>query len=115
MHILRKNTDPIFEIVPRKKLDVGSEFSFPKSYFFHLKNEYTNSDQVIESIAQLLPNENYLITMFDFPIGKTNEKFSFELKEETTNEIVLIGQLMIVDENEVVQDYSKKTNTKYTR
>jgi hypothetical protein len=109
MHILRKNTYPIFEIVPRKSLDTT------KAYFFYLKNEYTNSEQVIESIAQLLPNENYLITMFDFPTGKTNEKFSFELKEETTNEIVLIGQLMIVDENEVVQDYSKKTNTKYTR
>jgi hypothetical protein len=46
---------------------------------------------------------------------KMNEKISFELKEETTNEIVLIGQIMIVDENEVVQDYSKKTNLKYSR
>jgi len=109
MHILRKNTDQIFEIVPRKALDVS------KSYFFHLKNEYTNSEQVIESTAQLLPNENYLITMFTFPTGKINEKFSFELKEETTEEIVLIGQLMIVDENEVVQDYSKKTKNNYTR
>lgn len=109
MHILRKNTTPAFEIVPRKVLDVS------KSYFFHLKNEYTTETQIVESSIVLLPNENYKITMLDFPNGKINEKISFELKEETTNEIVLIGQLMIVDENEVVQDFSKKTNTKYSR
>lgn len=109
MHILRKNTTPAFEIVPRKTLDIS------KAYFFHLKNEYTTETQTIESSIVLLPNENYKITMLDFPNGKVNEKISFELKEETTNEIVLIGQLMIVDENEVVQDYSKKTNKKYSR
>lgn len=109
MHILRKNTNPIFEIVPRKKLDVS------KAYFFNLKNEYTNEVQEIESSIELLSNENYNITMSSFPIGNINEKISFELKEETTNEIVLIGQIMIVDENEVVQDYSKKTNLKYSR
>jgi hypothetical protein len=109
MHILRKNTDPIFEIVPRKKLDVS------KYFFLHLKNEYTTLEQVIECSVELLSNENYNLTLSSFPTGKINEKFSFELKEETTEEIVLIGQLMIVDENEVVQDYSKKTNSKYTR
>ena len=109
MHILRKNTTPVFEIVPRKKLDVS------RTYFFNLKNEYTNQTQTIESSVELLSNENYTITMSEFPIGKINEKISFELKEETTNEIVLIGQIMIVDENEVVQDYSKKTNLKYSR
>ena len=109
MHILRKNTTPAFEIVPRKVLDVS------KAFFFNLKNEYTTETQTIESSIVLLPNENYTITMSEFPTGKINEKISFELKEETTNEIVLIGQLMIVDENEVVQDFSKKTNTKYSR
>ena len=109
MHILRKNTTPVFEIVPRKKLDVS------RTYFFNLKNEYTNQTQTIESSVELLSNENYTITMSEFPTGKINEKISFELKEETTNEIVLIGQIMIVDENEVVQDYSKKTNLKYSR
>lgn len=109
MHILRKNTTPAFEIVPRKVLDVS------KAFFFHLKNEYTNEVQIVESSAELLSNENYTITMSEFPTGKINEKISFELKEETTNEIALIGQIMIVDENEVVQDYSKKTNLKYSR
>ena len=109
MHILRKNTIPAFEIVPRKVLDVS------KAFFFHLKNEYTNETQIVESSIELLSNENYTITFSEFPIGKVNEKISFELKEETTNEIVLIGQIMIVDENEVVQDYSKKTNLKYSR
>lgn len=109
MHILRKNTTPAFEIVPRKVLDVS------KVFFFHLKNEYTNQTQIVESSVELLSNENYTITMSEFPTGKINEKISFELKEETTNEIVLIGQIMIVDENEVVQDYSKKTNLKYSR
>lgn len=109
MHILRKNTTPAFEIVPRKVLDIS------KTYFFHLKNEYTTETQIVESSVELLSNENYTITMLEFPIGKINEKISFELKEETTNEIVLIGQIMIVDENEVVQDYSKKTNLKYSR
>lgn len=109
MHILRKNTTPAFEIVPRKVLDVS------KAFFFNLKNEYTTETQTIESSIVLLPNENYTITMSEFPTGKINEKISFELKEETTNEIVLIGQIMTVDENEVVQDYSKKTNLKYSR
>ena len=109
MHILRKNTTPAFEIVPRKALDIS------KAFFFHLKNEYTNATQIVESSVELLSNENYTITMSEFPTGKINEKISFELKEETTNEIVLIGQIMIVDENEVVQDYSKKTNLKYSR
>lgn len=109
MHILRKNTTPAFEIVPRKVMDIS------KAYFFHLKNEYTNEVQIVESSAELLSNENYTITMSEFPTGKINEKISFELKEETTNEIALIGQIMIVDENEVVQDYSKKTNLKYSR
>lgn len=109
MHILRKNTTPTFEIVPRKVLDIL------KAYFFHLKNEYTNENQIVKSSVELLSNENYTITMSEFPTGKINEKISFELKEETTKEIVLIGQLMIVDENEVVQDFSKKTNTKYSR
>jgi len=109
MHILRKNTTPVFEIVPRKVLDIS------KTYFFNLKNEYTTETQTIESSIELLANENYTITMLEFPTGKINEKFSFELKEETTNEIVSIGQIMIVDEDEVVQDYSKKTNLKYSR
>ena len=109
MHILRKNTTPAFEIVPRKVLDIS------KAFFFHLKNEYTNENQIVESSVVLLSNENYTITMSVFPNGNINEKISFELKEETTNEIVLIGQIMIVDENEVVQDYSKKTNLKYSR
>lgn len=109
MHILRKNTTPAFEIVPRKVLDVS------KAFFFHLKNEYTTETQTIESSIELLSNENYTITMSEFPTGKINEKISFELKEETTNEIILIGQIMIVDQTEVVQDYSKKTNLKYSR
>ena len=109
MHILRKNTTPAFEIVPRKVLDIS------KAFFFHLKNEYTTKTQIVESSVELLPNENYTITMSEFPNGNINEKISFELKEETKNEIVLIGQIMIVDENEVVQDYSKKTNLKYSR
>jgi hypothetical protein len=109
MHILRKNTTPVFEIVPRKKLDVL------KTYFFNLKNEYTTEVQVVGGSVVLLSNENYNITMSEFPNGKINEKISFELKEETTNDVVLIGQIMIVDENEVVQDYSKKTNLKYSR
>ena len=109
MHILRKNTTPAFEIVPRKVLDIS------KAFFFYLKNEYTTETQIVESSVELLSNENYTITMAEFPTGKINEKISFELKEETTNDIVLIGQIMIVDENEVVQDYSKKTNTKYSR
>ena len=109
MHILRKNTTPAFEIVPRKVLVVS------KAFFFHLKSEYTTEIQIVESWIELLPNENYNVTMLLFPIGKINEKITFELKEETTNDIVLIGQIMIVDENEVVQDYSKKTNLKYSR
>ena len=66
MHILRENTDPIFEIVPRKNLtDI--------SYFLSLKSEYTQEVQVIECTKELLQNENYNITLESFPVGNENE------------------------------------------
>ena len=105
MYILKQNTTPEIEIVPRKVLDLNSD------YVFFIRNEYTNALEQISSTIELLPNENYKVTLDDFPTGKINEKFTFELKEE--NEIVLIGQFIIVDENENVQDYSKQTNSKY--
>ena len=105
MHILRENTQPIFEIVPRKILsDI--------TYFLNLKSEYTQNVQLIECTKELLSNENYNITLNSFPIGKTNEKFSFELKD-ALNEVICIGQLMIVSEFADVQNYTKVSNTKY--
>ena len=105
MHILRKDTTPIFEIVPRKTLlDVA--------YFLNLKSEYTTEVQVINCTSTLLPNENYNIELDSFPIGNINEKFSFELTNEL-NEVLCIGQLMIVSELADVQNYTKISNTKY--
>jgi len=105
MHILRDNTIPTFEIVPRKALsDV--------TYFLNLKNEYTQEVQVIECTKELLPNENYNITLATFPVGNVNEKMSFELKD-ALNEVFCIGQLMIVSEFADVQNYTKVSNTKY--
>ena len=105
MHILRENTDPIFEIVPRKNLtDI--------TYFLNLKSEYTQEVQVIECTKELLQNENYNITLATFPFGNENEKFSFELKN-ALNEVICIGQLMIVSEFADVQNYTKVSNTKF--
>ena len=105
MHILRENTDPIFEIVPRKTLsDI--------TYFMFLKSEYTQAVQTIECTKELLPNENYNITLVTFPVGNENEKFSFELKD-ILNEVICIGQLMIVSEFADVQNYTKVSNTKF--
>lgn len=105
MHILRENTDPTFEIVPRKTLsDI--------MYFMFLKSEYTQEVQVIECTKELLQNENYNITLATFPVGNENEKFSFELKN-ALNEVICIGQLMIVSEFADVQNFTKVSNTKF--
>lgn len=105
MHILRENTGPIFEIVPRKTLsDI--------TYFMFLKSEYTQEVQTIECTKELLPNENYNITLASFPLGKANEKMSFELKD-ALNEVICIGQLMIVSEFADVQNYTRVSNTKF--
>ena len=105
MHILRINTQPRFEIVPRKTLsDI--------TYFMFLKSEYTQAVQTISCTKELLTNENYNITLETFPVGNENEKFSFELKD-ALNEVICIGQLMIVSEFADVQNYTKVSNTKF--
>ena len=105
MHILKENTTPIFEIVPRIKL-------IDDVYNIVLKNEYTQEVQTIECASETLPNENYNLVLDSFPIGKTNEKLSFELTNEL-NEVLCIGQLMIVSESADVQNYTTVSNTKY--
>lgn len=104
MFILKKNNTASFEIVPRKFLS--------GTYFLTLKSEFTQAIEVVECTVTLLANKNYTLNLATFPISKVNEKFSVELKDNL-NEVVLRGQLMVVDENEDIQNYTKQKNTKY--
>lgn len=107
MNIIRQNTTPSFEIVPRSVLDIETD------YLMSLKSEFSTDIQLILCDVIPLSNENYLLTMQDFPTGKIGEKFSYTLSNPLTDEIVSLGRLLIVGETESVQDYSKQANTKF--
>jgi len=107
MDILKQNTSPIFEIVPRKTLDVFSD------YKFKIINETANKTQEVLASVSELPNENYQVLLASFPNGKIGEKLSYKLVENLTDEIVYLGKIIIVSENENIQDYSKITNNKF--
>ena len=104
MDILKLNTSPTFQFIPRKVLTV-SDLSIK------LINELNQKTQTILCTVAILPNENYTITLATFPTGKANDKFSYTLLNGL--EIVSLGKLMIVSENENVQDYSKKSVNKF--
>jgi hypothetical protein len=105
MDVLKKNTIPSFEIVPRKTLTISSIFNL------ELKNEMNQKKEVIFATISLLPNENYQITFDSFPSGKIGDKISYTLFQD--NEVVLLGKILIASENQDIQDYSKKTNNKF--
>ena len=105
MDILKKNTIPSFEIVPRKTLTISSIFNL------ELKNEMSQKKEVIFAAISLLPNENYKITLDSFPAGKIGDKLIYTLFQD--NEVVLLGKILIASENQDIQDYSKKTNNKF--
>lgn len=107
MDILRKNTSPTFQIVPRLKLDENSTFTFK------IVNETSRNSQDVTATIYILPNENYQIILDEFPVGKIGEKLSYKIIDDFTSEIVYLGKALIVSENEVVQDYSKKNNNKF--
>lgn len=106
MNILRKNTIPKFEIIPRENLNVSGEFTV------NIISEFSQKKQTISATVILLENENYLIEMTSFPIGKEGEKFSYTILDANTK-IVSLGKFIIVSEFESIQDYSKKKNTKF--
>ena len=107
MDILRQNTTPSFEIVPRKKLDTTRVFKFK------LINEFTQISQNILADVTLLQNQNYLITMRLFPDGNISDKFSYTIIDNLSNEIVSLGKLIILNSTENIQDYSKKSTNKF--
>jgi hypothetical protein len=107
MDILRINTLPVFQIVPRRKLSVADVFKIV------LRNESSNVSQSIICSATLLANENYLLTLSSFPTGSLGAKFSYSLLNNETNEIVLLGKLIIVSENQDIQNYTNKSNTNF--
>jgi hypothetical protein len=107
MDILKKNTTPAFQIVPRKTLNVTDVFRI------EIRNESTDIIQNILCSISLLPNENYLLLLSSFPIGNFNDKFSYSLYIDPTDELVLMGKAIILSASEDVQNYSTKTNYNY--
>ena len=105
MDIIKKNTSPSFQIVPRKVLDSSKVFTF------QLKNEMSQRKEDILATISLLPNENYQVTLAKFPTGKIGDKISYTLLQD--NEVVLLGKILITTETENIQDYSKQTNNKF--
>ena len=107
MDILRKNTTPTFQIVPRRKL------LLTEALRIDLRNENNDLREIIDCTIVNLPNENYSLTLATFPVGNLDAKFSYSLYINGTNEIVLMGKLMIITETQNVQDYTVQTNTKF--
>lgn len=107
MNILKENTSPQFEIVPRYNLDVSRVFKFK------ITNENTDEYQEILADAFTNENENYTVIMDSFPLGNSSEKLSYVLVDNLTNKIVTLGKMMIVSETENIQDYTKQSNTKF--
>ena len=108
MNIIKINTIPSFIIVPRKKIDISRAFKFSTI------NEMTQDIQDIDvEWIEILPNENYLVIMHTFPNGNAGHKFSYKIIDILLNETISIGKFMIVSENEIVQDYSKKSTNKF--
>ena len=105
MDIIKKNTIATFEIVPRFLPDTECEV--------FLVNENTREKETLTCLTDKLPNENYFLTFTTFPKGKIGHKIAYTIIDEETNEITVMGKMMIVDENEDIQNYLKKTNTKF--
>lgn len=102
MDIIRINTLPSFEIVPRYYLNLLSTFKIT------LTNEFSKEAQDINCSVSLLENENYQLVLSSFPIGKNGDKLSYIIIDISTNETISLGKIMIVLENENIQDYSNK-------
>ena len=107
MDILKKNTTPSFDIVPREALDVLLD------YKFIIVNEMTNATEDVLASIISIPNENYTVTLTSFPVGKIGEKLSYKLVYDLTNEVVSLGKLIIVSEFQDIQDYTRETSTKF--
>lgn len=106
MNVLKINTSPSFEIVPREKISILENLSI------ELISEFSQSKQTVNIGVTELSNENYLIQLSTFPISKEGEKFSYTIKNEL-NKIVSLGKLIVLGELQNIQDYSKKTNKKF--
>lgn len=107
MDVIRIGTNPIFEIVPRRKLSESDTFTVT------LYNEYSKAPQDIQATVELLSNENYNILFLEEPTGNAGDKFSYEVTSDTTSDVVLLGRLILLQENDSVQDYNTASNTKY--
>jgi hypothetical protein len=107
MDILRKNTTPAFQIVPRKKLLITDVFKI------ELRDESSKVLQIIICSIANLANENYNLTLATFPTGRLGAKFSYSLFNNATNDLVLMGRLIIVSQNQNIQDYTNKTNNNF--
>lgn len=107
MNILRINTSPSFQIVPRENLDVSRLLNVA------IKNEDTQEVQNINATVSLLENENYQLTLVSFPTGNQNEKFSYTITDILTNNVVSLGKILIVAEDQNIQDYTTTTTNKF--
>ena len=105
MDIIKANTTPQFEIVPRKKLNTSLAFKII------LVSEATQATQEIALTVTVLSNENYRVTLASFPTGKVQEKFSYTIFQ--AQEIVYLGKLMILAQSASVQDFTTKSNNKF--
>lgn len=108
MNIIRKNTIPSFQIVLREEIVLNAVDPFT----IEIISEFSQKKQTIVVSISQLENENYLIQMVSFPIGKEGEKFSYTILNDN-QKTVSLGKFMIVSEFEDIQNYSKKQNTKF--
>jgi hypothetical protein len=106
MNILRLNTSPSFEFIPRENIT-------STSFSIELKNENNQNKQTVSCSVVKLENENYKVTLSSFPTGINGDKFSYSILTIRQKLVVAQGKLLIIGQNDSVQDYSKKSTNKF--
>ena len=104
MNILKINTTPIFEFIPRTQL-------LNTNLTIEIVSESSSNVQTINCVASVLSNENYNLLLATFPTGQVNEKFSYTIFNGL--EKISLGKLILISSTEVVQDFSKKSVNKF--
>jgi len=107
MDIIKRDTALVIEVVPRVLIDTGAAFTMT------LKNEDKQTSQTRACTFTLLANENYNLTLNSIPTGADYSKFSYIVKNNASNEVVLRGKLMIVSENEDLQNYNRTQTNRF--
>jgi len=108
MDVIKKDTPPIIILVPRIDLDVSEVLKF------RFTNEFSTAKLIIlSSTITALDNGTYSVLLEELPDVKIGDKFSYTVVINDTGEVVSLGKLIILAEDESIQDYTKASTNKF--